>query len=158
MGGWLFRTARYVLANDARAVRRHRQTLARISQLAPPLSDDLDRHVLEDERLRRAIDTLAQLAARDREVHELAVWSGSSEAQMAAGFASAWTRRRPASGARGAGRPYRQGGRTTTRSRASARAASWRRLRRSTKLRRTCSTWSGAAASRRARPAGVSTA
>ena len=28
LAGWLFRTARYVLANEARAARRHRQALA----------------------------------------------------------------------------------------------------------------------------------
>ncbi len=42
MAGWLFRTARYVLANDARAARRHRQALARITQLAPPVKGSID--------------------------------------------------------------------------------------------------------------------
>jgi RNA polymerase sigma factor (sigma-70 family) len=84
IAGWLFRTARYVLANDARSRRRHAQALARIAQLAPPLSDELDRHLLDEENLRQALDALAELSGRDRDVLELAVWSGLSEAEMAA--------------------------------------------------------------------------
>lgn len=83
IAGWLFRTAHYVLANDARSTHRHRQALARIAQLAPPASDELDRHVVDDERLCLAFDTLARLSSRDREVLELAVWSGLNESEMA---------------------------------------------------------------------------
>ncbi|MGO9583536.1 MAG: RNA polymerase sigma factor [Acidimicrobiales bacterium] len=84
IAGWLFRTARYVLANDARSARRHRQALARIAQLAPPATDELDRHLVDDERLRHALDTLGRLSSRDRDVLELAVWSGLNESEMAA--------------------------------------------------------------------------
>jgi RNA polymerase sigma factor (sigma-70 family) len=84
IAGWLFRTARYVLANDARTARRHRQALARIAQLAPPATEDVDRGLVDDERLRQALDTLAGLSSRDRDVLELAVWSGLSESDMAA--------------------------------------------------------------------------
>jgi len=84
IAGWLFRTARYVLANDARSARRHRLALARIAQLAPPAPDELDRHLVDDERLRHALDTLAELSSRDRDVLELAVWSGLNESEMAA--------------------------------------------------------------------------
>jgi RNA polymerase sigma factor (sigma-70 family) len=83
IAGWLFHTARYVLANDARAARRHRQALARIAQLAPPHTDDLDSHLLDDERLRRVLDALAKLPSRERDVLELAAWSGLSESEMA---------------------------------------------------------------------------
>jgi RNA polymerase sigma factor (sigma-70 family) len=83
MGGWLFRTARYVLANEARAARRHRQALARIAQLAPAVTDDLDRHMLHAEQLRRVLDMLEELSPRDRDVLELAAWSGLSESEMA---------------------------------------------------------------------------
>jgi len=84
IAGWLFRTARYVLANEARSLRRHRQALSRIAQLAPPVSDDLDRHLVDDERLRQALAALAALSSRDRDVLDLAIWSGLSESEMAA--------------------------------------------------------------------------
>ncbi|MFZ0667806.1 MAG: RNA polymerase sigma factor [Acidimicrobiales bacterium] len=83
IAGWLFLTARYVLANEARAARRHRHALARIAQLAPPVTDDLDRHLVDDERLRRALAALTELSSRDQDVLELAVWSGLSESEMA---------------------------------------------------------------------------
>jgi RNA polymerase sigma-70 factor (ECF subfamily) len=87
IAGWLFLTARYVLANEARTARRHRQALARIEQLAPTITDDLDRHLVDDERLRRALAALAELSSRDRSVLELAVWSGLSESEMAEALA-----------------------------------------------------------------------
>jgi RNA polymerase sigma factor (sigma-70 family) len=83
IAGWLFRTARYVLANEARAARRHRQALARIAGLAPPITDDIDHHLVDDERLRRALFALSEVSSRDRDVLELAVWSGLSETEMA---------------------------------------------------------------------------
>ena len=82
--GWLFRTARYVLSNDARAARRHRGALARIAQLAPAVIDDVGSHLDDDERLRRALGALAELSSRDRDLLELATWSGLSEAELAA--------------------------------------------------------------------------
>lgn len=84
IAGWLFRSARYVLANDARTARRHRHALDRIAQLASPVTDDVDRGLVDDERLHRALDTLAGLSSRDRDVLELAAWSGLSESDMAA--------------------------------------------------------------------------
>jgi RNA polymerase sigma-70 factor (ECF subfamily) len=83
IAGWLFRTARYVLANEARAGRRHRRALERIAGQAPAVLDDVDRRLLDDERLRQALDTLRRLPARDREVLELAAWSGLDERGMA---------------------------------------------------------------------------
>ncbi len=83
LAGWLFRTARYVLANEARAARRHRLALERIAQLAPAVADDLDRHLVDDERLRRALSALEELSSRDRDVLALAIWSGLSEIEMA---------------------------------------------------------------------------
>jgi len=83
IAGWLFRTARYVLVNDARTARRHRQALARIPAGAA-CHRRLDRGLVDDERLRQALDTFAGLSSRDRDVLELAVWSGLSESEMAA--------------------------------------------------------------------------
>jgi RNA polymerase sigma-70 factor (ECF subfamily) len=83
LAGWLFRTARYVLANEARAARRHRDALARIASRSSLSSDDIDSHLVEDERLRLAVDGLAHLSDRDREVIELAA-IGLSESEMAA--------------------------------------------------------------------------
>jgi RNA polymerase sigma factor (sigma-70 family) len=49
----------------------------------PPVVEDLDRHLVDDERLRRALVSLSELSSRDRDVLELAVWSGLSETEMA---------------------------------------------------------------------------
>ncbi|HTZ09480.1 MAG TPA: sigma-70 family RNA polymerase sigma factor [Acidimicrobiales bacterium] len=84
VAGWLFRTARYVLANEARARRRHGRALERIAGLAPAAPEDVDRRLIDDERLRHALAALAGLAPRDREVLELAAWSGLGESEMAA--------------------------------------------------------------------------
>ena len=83
IAGWLFRTAHYVLANDARSRRRHGRALSRVAGLAQPDSGDIDRRLIDDERLRRALDALATLSARDRDVLQLAAWSGLSEVEMA---------------------------------------------------------------------------
>jgi RNA polymerase sigma-70 factor (ECF subfamily) len=82
LAGWLFRTTRYVLANEARATRRHRDALARIALRAPLSSEDIDSHLVDDERLRVAAKGLARLSQRDREVIELAA-IGLSETEMA---------------------------------------------------------------------------
>lgn len=83
LAGWLFRSARYVLANEARASRRHRDALARIALRAPLSSQDVDSRLVDDERLRAAVNGLALLSDRDREVIELAA-IGLSESEMAA--------------------------------------------------------------------------
>lgn len=83
LAGWLFRTARFVLANDARTVRGHGRTLERIARLAPPVDHDVDRRMLDDGRLRESLRLLAELPERDRDVLELAAWSGLSESEMA---------------------------------------------------------------------------
>lgn len=82
LAGWLFRTTRFVLANEARATRRHRDALARIAQRAPLSPEDVESHVVNDEQLRLAADALARLSPRDREVIELAA-IGLSESEMA---------------------------------------------------------------------------
>jgi RNA polymerase sigma-70 factor, ECF subfamily len=83
LAGWLFRTARYVLANDSRAARRHREALSRIARLAPPAPDDVVGRLVDGEQLRRVVTGLSRLSERDRDVLELATWSGLSEAGMA---------------------------------------------------------------------------
>jgi RNA polymerase sigma-70 factor (ECF subfamily) len=83
LAGWLFRTARYVLANEARAARHHRDALARIASRATQSSEYIASHLVDDERLRLAVDGLAQLSDRDREVIELAA-VGLTESEMAA--------------------------------------------------------------------------
>lgn len=82
LAGWLFRTARYVLANETRATRRHRDALARIALRAPLASEDIDSRLVDDERLRAAAEGLKRLSERDREVIELAA-IGLSESEMA---------------------------------------------------------------------------
>lgn len=82
LAGWLFRTTRYVLANEARAARRHRDALTRIALRAPLSSEDMDSHLVNDEQLRVAAHGLARLSDRDREVIELAA-VGLSESEMA---------------------------------------------------------------------------
>jgi RNA polymerase sigma-70 factor, ECF subfamily len=83
IAGWLFRTARFVLANDSRAARRHREALSRIAQVAPPVPEDVVGRLVEDEQLRRVVGGLARLSQRDRDVIEIATWSGLSDAAMA---------------------------------------------------------------------------
>jgi RNA polymerase sigma factor (sigma-70 family) len=83
IAGWLFRTAQFVLANELRALRRHRRALDRIGRLAPEISGEVDRRLLSDERLRVALRVVEQLPPRDREVLALAAWSGLSEVDMA---------------------------------------------------------------------------
>ena len=84
MAGWLFRSVHYVLANESRAARRHGHALARIARLARPVQDDVERRLLDDDRLRRVLDRLRDLSSKDRDVLELAAWSGLSESEMAA--------------------------------------------------------------------------
>jgi len=82
IAGWLFRTAHYVLANDARAARRHAEALSRIASLAPRADDDTDGRIVDSEQLRLAIGGLAQLSQRDRDVLGLAALE-LSEREMA---------------------------------------------------------------------------
>lgn len=60
LAGWLFRTAQYVLANELRTRRRHHRLLDRISLLAPDATEEVDRRLLDDERLRVVLGALNQ--------------------------------------------------------------------------------------------------
>jgi RNA polymerase sigma-70 factor (ECF subfamily) len=83
IAGWLFRTTQYVLSNERRAVRRHRDALQRTARLAAAAPEEVDRRVIDAERLRLVLSVLEQLPSRDREILALAAWSGLSERDMA---------------------------------------------------------------------------
>lgn len=83
MAGWLFRTTQYVLSNERRAVRRHREALERAASLAPLAPEEVEHRVIDAERLRLVLSVLEQLPRPDREVLALAAWSGLNERDIA---------------------------------------------------------------------------
>jgi RNA polymerase sigma factor (sigma-70 family) len=83
MAGWMFRTTQYVLSNERRAARRHRDALERTTRLVAAAPEEVDRRVIEAERLRQVLSVLEQLPPRDREILALAAWSGLTERDMA---------------------------------------------------------------------------
>lgn len=77
--GWLFGTARRVLANRNRGHRRHDQLVTRLAEDAAETTDN------DSAQLKRAFaETLAALSANDREVLTLSGWYGLSSAEAAA--------------------------------------------------------------------------
>jgi RNA polymerase sigma-70 factor (ECF subfamily) len=66
--GWLFGTARRVLANTSRGARRREQLQLRIAENAAPTAPD------GDGTTQLVTDTLAQLSSADREVLTLSAW------------------------------------------------------------------------------------
>jgi RNA polymerase sigma-70 factor (ECF subfamily) len=76
--GWLFGTARRVLANTSRGTRRREQLQVRIAENATPAAPD------DDAATRVVTDTLAGMSGADREVLTLSAWyelSGDEAAQ-----------------------------------------------------------------------------
>jgi RNA polymerase sigma factor (sigma-70 family) len=76
--GWLFGTARRVLANTTRGTRRREQLQVRIAENATSAAPD------DDAATRVVTDTLAGMSSADREVLTLSAWyelSGDEAAQ-----------------------------------------------------------------------------
>jgi RNA polymerase sigma-70 factor, ECF subfamily len=77
--GWLFATARRVLANRTRGLRRRDQLLTRLVREAESPAEDHDLAELK----RAFAETLAALPAADREVLTLGGWYGLTAAEAA---------------------------------------------------------------------------
>jgi len=76
--GWLFGTARRVLANSSRSARRREQLQVRVAENVAPAAPEADA------TSRIVSDTLTRLSAADREVLTLSAWyelSGDEAAQ-----------------------------------------------------------------------------
>jgi RNA polymerase sigma-70 factor (ECF subfamily) len=82
--GWLYGTARRVLANEFRRDRRWRRLLLRIRRFDPAPEPSPEVIVLRRDRDRKVLAAMARLRPEDRELLRLALWEELPHAAIAA--------------------------------------------------------------------------